>query len=123
MNAAIMISIETGGAIGSDIIQCSAADAAALQQALATCQGLIPGEVAQRLAAVFAAMQEAKVTHIDTGVIFPPPPAEMDMTPPAVAPSDTWNMPAMPNDTPPADPLEGVLATPAPQPVEGADPA
>jgi hypothetical protein len=87
MNAAIMISIETGGAIGSDIIQCSAHDAVALQQALATCQGLVPGEVAQRLAGVFAAFQSAKVTHIDTGEIFPtelpPPPDQVDMTPPA----------------------------------------
>lgn len=103
----IMITIEANGAIGSDIIQCSAADAAALQQALATCQGLVPGEVVQRLTSVLAAFQDAKVTHIDTGVIFPPPPAEMDMTPPAVAPSDT----------PLADPLEEVLTTPAAQPV------
>lgn len=82
MNAAIMISIETGGAIGSDIIQCSAGDAAALQEALATCQGLVPGEVAQRLAGVFAAFQSAKVTHIDTSVFAPPLHAEMDMTGP-----------------------------------------
>jgi hypothetical protein len=81
MNAAIMISIETGGAIGSDIIQCSAGDAAALQQALATCQGLVPGEVAQRLASVFAAFQAARVTHIDTSS-FEIPPAAMEMTPP-----------------------------------------
>jgi hypothetical protein len=83
MNAAIMISIETGGAIGSDIIPCSAGDAAALQQALATCQGLAPGEVAQRLASVFAAFQAAKVTHIDTSALeLPPPPAAVVMTPP-----------------------------------------
>jgi len=80
MDAAIMVSIEINGRIGSDLIQCSAADAATLRDALATCPGLMPGEVAQRLAAILGAFQAAKVTHIDT-TIFPPPPAEMDMTP------------------------------------------
>jgi hypothetical protein len=70
-----MISTEIGGVIATHVIPCTAADAAAIQETLAVSDGLIPGEMARRLGACFAAIQSAQVHRIDT--------SEMDMTPPA----------------------------------------
>lgn len=92
MNSSVMISTEIGGEIATHVIPCTAADAAAIRETLAASVGLIPGEVAQRLGACFAALQSAQVERIDTSEMvlvnvdaskFPPPPGEMDMTPPA----------------------------------------
>lgn len=122
MTANLMISIEANGSIDSHLIHLTARGAETLRDTLTRCQGLIPGEVATRLADAFASLEGLEVMRIDTSAI-PTMPEPMPMVPHPMFPDpgqlagDSALDPLAATGTmeppPPVDPLAGILTTPA----------
>ena len=95
MTPMMLISIQVGDDTTSELVAMTPGDAAALLDALKTCRMLMPGEVAQRLGTVISSMQGLDVMPSPEQLWAEPPPAEMDMTPPAPEP-----VPAQPHKKP-----------------------